>query len=893
MPLTPGTRLGRYEVGRLLGAGGMGEVYLANDTQLDRTVAIKVLPEHLAGNVELRQRFEREARAVSSLNHPHICTLHDVGHEGDVHYLVMEHLEGETLVQRLRKGALPTEEALSIAIQIADALDKAHRQGVVHRDLKPGNIMLTKSGAKLLDFGLAKQTADARPSISSAAQTQTSPLTAEGTLVGTFRYMAPELLEGKEADARTDLFAFGAVLYEMVTGKAAFEGKSQASRITAIMSADPPPISTLQPMTPPALDRVVRQCLAKDPDERWQTAHDLTSELKWVAGAGSQAGVAAPMSVRRKVRSRIAWSMVGLLAVVSVFSSVAYYREVSTEVQTIRTFVPAPDGATFARFGARAGPVEISPDGRHLAFVASRGGPNMLWIRSLDALEARSLEGTAGAYWPFWSPDSRYLGFFTQGKLKKIQIAGGPALTLCDARDARGGTWSQEDVIVFAGGAIHPLMKIPAAGGEPTQVTELDKSQGEETHRFPHFLPDGRHFLYAARFLGGGGEARRVIIYAGSIDSKERESILETSGNAAYASGHLLFSHAQTLMAQGFDPDHLKLIGEAFPVAEDLQFDNQFSRIGFSVSRNRILAYQTSGAQAVADLVWYDRSGTQLGIVGEPALYTELSLSPDGTTAVATIADAETGNSDLWMVDLARGIRTRFTFDESYDAAGSWSPDGTRIVFSSNRLRSWTVFEKPADGSGEAEFIHEIEDGELQCSWSPDGQHLVCTGEDPNAKTGNDIYLLSLSEDAELTHLIQTPFVENWPRVSPDGRWLAYTSDESGVEEVYVRPFPRRGGKWQVSSSSGTMPRWGSDGKELFYLDPENTLMVAQLEPGERSLKIGQVEKLFQASFTRGTEGWPYEIAPGGQRFLANVSREQADVSPITVVVNWTADLEN
>jgi Tol biopolymer transport system component len=893
MPLTPGNRLGRYEVVSLLGAGGMGEVYLAKDAQLNRTVAIKVLSQHLAGNVELRQRFEREARAVSSLNHPHICTLYDVGHEKDVHYLVMEHLEGETLATRLRKGGLPTEEAMTYAVQIADALDKAHRKGVVHRDLKPGNIMLTRTGAKLLDFGLAKQTADDRPSLSSATQTATSPLTAEGTVVGTFQYMAPEQLEGKEADARTDLFAFGAVLYEMVTGRSAFAGKSQASLIAAIMTTDPPAISKLQPMTPPALDRLVQRCLAKDPDDRWQTANDLASELKWVAAAGSQAGVGAPVAARRKTQSRLAWSLVALLAVVSALASIAYYWEASTEVQTIRTSVLAPEGATFARFGDRAGPVEISPAGRHLAFVASKDGANMLWIRSLDALEARPLAGTAGAYWPFWSPDSRHVGFFAQGKLKKIQIAGGPALTLCDAQDARGGTWGREDVIVFAGGSIDPLMKVSAAGGEPTQVTELDKSQREETHRFPHFLPDGRHFLFVVRIPGGGGEARRVVIFAGSIDSKERKSILETSGNAAYASGHLLFSHARTLMAQRFDPDRLELIGDAFPIAETLQFDNQFSRVGFSVSRNGILAYQTSGARAGSDLVWYDRSGEQVEIGGEPAIYIDHSLSPDGTTAVATINEPETGSGDLWMVDLVRGIRTRLTFHDADDGVGLWSPDGTRVVFNSNRKGNYSVFQKPADGAGGAEFIQEIEGGDLYCtSWSPDGQHLVCLGLDPNGRTGFDIYLLSLLKDAELTPLIQSRFTENWPKLSPDGRWLAYTSDESGVVEVYVRPFPLRGGKWQVSTSGGARPRWGPDGKELFYLDPENTLTVARLEPGERSLRVGKVEPLFQANFSQ-VLGWPYDIAPDGQRFLASVSGEQAMGSPITVVVNWTADLGN
>jgi serine/threonine-protein kinase len=432
-------------------------------------------------------------------------------------------------------------------------------------------------------------------------------------------------------------------------------------------------------------------------------------------------------------------------------------------------------------------------------------------------------------------------------------------------------------------------MKVPAAGGEPTQVTELDTSQREETHRFPHFLPDGRHFLFVARIPGGGGEATRVVIFAGSIDSKERTQILETSGNAAYASGHLLFSHARTLMAQVFNPDRLELIGDAFPIAENLQFDISFSRAGFSVSRNGILAYQTTNAQAGSGLVWYDRSGEQAEIVGEPAIYQDHSISPDGTTALATIAEPETGNVDLWMVDLARGIRTRLTFNESNDLAGVWSPDGTRLVFTSDRRGNFSAFRKPADGSGDAEFIQEMEGSDLYClSWSPDGQHLACQGHDPTGSI--DIYLLSLSEDAELMPLIKTPFVENWPQISPDGRWLAYTSDESSDDEVYVRPFPLRGGKWQISTSGGTHPRWGPDGKELFYLAPGGTLTMAQLEPGERSLKVGKARPLFQASFTQ-SDGWPYDISPDGQRFLATVSGEQAAGSPITVVVNWTAEL--
>src|SRR6267378_1190530 len=502
MPILSGRRLGPYEILSAIGAGGMGEVYRARDTRLDRIVAIKVLPTHLADRSELRERFEREARTIASLNHPHICTLHDIGQQDGIDYLVMEYLEGETLAQRLLKGPLPLEQVLQYAIEISDALDKAHRKGVTHRDLKPGNIMLTKTGTKLLDFGLAKLKQEVAPVNVQLSEVATAddPLTAKGTIVGTLQYMAPEQLEGKEVDARTDIFAFGAVVYEMATGKKCFEGKSQAGLIAAILQINPPPISSLQPMTPPALDRVVKRCVAKESDDRWQSANDLTNELKWIAESGSEAGVPAPILTDRKSRKRLVWSVVAILLVAALaLGAYSYLRRAPVNIEPVRFFVSPP--GDLAGFGTTTSgttaPVAVSPDGRRLAFVAMGAeGRYLLWIRSLDTLAGQALAGTEGASSPFWSPDSRFIGFFAGGKLKKIEVSGGPPITLCDAPNNRGGTWGRDGVIVFNPANLVALQKVSESGGVPTAATVL--GQGETAHMRPSFLPDGQHFLYRA-----------------------------------------------------------------------------------------------------------------------------------------------------------------------------------------------------------------------------------------------------------------------------------------------------------------------------------------------------------------------------------------------------------
>ncbi|MFQ5702304.1 MAG: protein kinase, partial [Acidobacteriota bacterium] len=762
----------------------------------------------------------------------------DVGSQDGTDFLVMEYLEGETLAQRLEKGALPLDQALRIAIEVADALDKAHRQGVVHRDLKPGNIMLTKDGAKLLDFGLAKSGAEAAPPISSVAMTQESPLTAEGAIVGTFQYLSPEQLEGKEADARSDIFAFGAILYEMLAGRKAFDARSQASLIAAILEREPPPVSQLQPVAPPALDQLLLQCLAKDPEERWQTAHDLTCQLKWIARSGSRAGVAAPVAMRRRMRGRLSWALVILLAVLSAALGIAYLRLAGEEPVTIRASINPPEGGYFSSIGFAAGPVVVSPDGRLFAFVVAEKGGNSLWVRSISEETSRPLPGTSGATRPFWAPDNRHIGFFAAGKLKKVDAFGGPALTLSDAPDARGGSWGKDDVIVFAPGSTHPLRKVSAAGGESTPVTRLDESLQEETHRYPQFLPDGRHFLYLARSPGTEGPS--TVIYVGSLDSEERLPVLQGTSHAQYASGHLLFVREKTLMAQPFDPGSLEVVGDAVPVAENVQYDALFNHAVFSASASGVLAYQMGAARNDSQLLWFDREGRQTGKVGEVASHFFPRISPDGKRIAVSIVDPETTNWDGWVYDLARGIRTRFTFSASIDGVTLWSPDGASIAFASSRQGKFDIFRKSSTGSGGEELLIASDVNKFPHSWSPDGRYIAFIQSDPGTDTKNDIWVLPVDGKEKPRAFLQSKYNENSPRFSPDGRWMAYTSDESGRNEVYVTPFPAADGKWQVSSGGGTAPKWGSGGREIFYLSPDNTLMTVTVAAAAGSFQVGE-----------------------------------------------------
>ena len=897
MTLNAGSRLGPYEILAPIGAGGMGEVYRARDTRLERTVAVKVLPEHLS-SPEGRQRFEREAKTISQLSHPHICALYDVGNQDGVEYLVMEYLEGETLTDRLAKGPLPTEQLLRCGIEIADALDKAHRQGIVHRDLKPGNVMLTKSGVKLLDFGLAKLVAPSSPSgVTGLSMLPTTPkgsnLTAEGTILGTFQYMAPEQLEGKEADARTDIFAFGAVLYEMATGQKAFTGKSQASLIGAIMHSEPPPISSLQPMTPPALDRVVKTCLAKDPEDRFQTAHDVKLQLQWIAEGGSQAGVPAPLVARRKNREQLAWSAFTVAALVALLCGFLLLRQRRESPRMFQSSILPPEKS---HFSFNFAPMTVSPDGRRIAFVAQTAeGKSLLWTRPLNSASAQPLAGTEGASYPFWSPDSRFLGFFAGGKLKKIDAAGGPPQTLCDASSGRGGTWNRDGVILFGPSARDPIHRVSSSGGAASPVTQLDGSQF--SHRWPFFLPDGRHFLYLAQLVSAITQQEANGIYLGSLDSKDRKLLFHANSNVAYApsiasasQGYLLFSHERVLLARPFDAKRFQLTGDAFPVAEQVQYFPAVACATFSVSENGILAYQASAGGGLSQLVWFGRDGKQLESVGALADYRHPRLSHDGRRVAVEIFDPQTGQADIWIYDLARRVSTRFTFGPAGNLFPVWSPDDSRIVFSSNRKSFSDLYQKAASGAGNEEVIlSSVTRTQIPADWSQDGRLIAFAAIDAKSKTGWDLWVFSVS-DRKVTSFLSTSFAETGPQFSPDGRWMAYESDESGKQEVYVQPFPGPGGKWQISTAGGTQPVWSRNGKEIFYIAADNKLMAVEVK-ADPGFEAGTPHALFETHLKAAA--WRrYDVSPDGSRFLLNTTSGEERSNPITVVLNWTVELK-
>ena len=889
MALSSGTRLGPYEILGAVGAGGMGEVYKARDTRLERTVAIKVLPPHLSASPEVRQRFEREAKTISQLSHPHICALYDVGNHEGIEYLVMEFLEGETLEQRLVRGPLPVEQLLRYGMEMTDALDKAHRRGIVHRDLKPGNVMLTASGVKLVDFGLAKlaQARGASGASPTILPTQAGTnLTAEGTILGTFQYMAPEQLEGREADARTDIFAFGAVLYEMATGRKAFTGRSQASLISAILRDEPEPISMIQPMTPPALDRAVKTCLAKDPEDRFHVAHDVRLQLEWIAEGASQIGLPAPVVARRKSRERLAWMANVATALVAVAAMLVYFRLRTEPSRFVRSSINPPEKAAF---NFDSGAMALSPDGSRIAFIA-RGsdGKDLLWVRPLDALAAQPLAGTEGASHPFWSPDSVYLGFFADSKLKKVSASGGAPETLCETRRGRGGTWSREGVILFAPSPGSPIWRVSSSGGAPEEVTRLNPSQGEGSHRWPFFLPDGRHFLYLAlgRLAGGRG-ADRDALYVASLDPKEERKLIgPAASNAVYANpGYLLFYREKTVVARPFDAKRLRFTGEVFPIADQVSRFDTRSAV-FSVSENGILAYQSGGDFGrTSQLVWVDRAGKQIEMVGAPGDYMEPRLSHDGRRVAVAVRDSQ-GNEDIWLYELSRRVATRFTFDPADEGFPAWSPDDSKIVFSSTRTLPESLYEKPSDGTGKEELLYKSDLRIEADAWSPDGRFILLEAFDP--KTVWDLWALSVS-DRKAIPVVQSEAGDFLGDFSPDGRWIVYTSNESKRPEIYVQRFPEPGGKWQVSNAGGRGPVWSRDGKEIFYVALDGKLMAVTVRVTASGFQADISTALFQTHL-KGGPLREYDVSPDGRRFLMNLAAEREEnTAPITLVQNWAA----
>ena len=893
MTLAAGTRLGPYEILAPVGAGGMGEVYRARDTRLDRTVAIKVLPSHLSADADHKRRFEREAKTISSLSHPHICALHDVGHQDGTDYLVMEYVEGETLSDRLVKGPLSTEQVLRFGMEIADALDKAHRQGVVHRDLKPGNVMLTRSGVKLLDFGLAKirelEETPAGVSVSLLAtrtSADRSPLTEKGTILGTFQYMAPEQLEGKDADARSDLFAFGAVLYEMATGQKAFSGKTQASLIGAILHTEPPPISSVQPLAPSTLDRVVKTCLAKDPEDRWQTARDVMLQLRAIAETSSQTSAVAVLApIRRSGRERLLWATNALTLAAAIALGLLLTR--ANRSEPLRVVVSSIDVPEKTSIAFDSGAPLISPDGRKLALVLSAGGGRTsIWLRSLDGSVAREVPGTEGAVYPFWSPDSRHLAFFADGKLRKVNVeSGGPADTVADAPLGRGGTWNRKGDIVFAPDTGGTLFRVSSSGGATAPVTAQHEKTLEISHRYPSFLPDGRHFVYEVQVGGGGSQYKHFI---GSLDSKPASRLpFESESNVVYSPpGYLLFVQQGNLRAQPFDVRRLRPTGESFAVADLVQVSSIVGFGSFSVSDDGLLAYVGGAAARLSRLVWTDRAGKEIETLGQPAIHWDPRLSHDGRRLAVAIEDSR-GNSDIWIYDLARKISTRFTFDPDADLAPVWSPDDGRIVFTAYRRGPGDLFQKLSAGSGADELLFASPHRKIATDWSPDGRWLAFHTNQP--KTSWNTLVLGLPDRKPSVYLA-TPFPELASVFSPDGRWVAYVSAESGVGEIYVQPFPRGAGKWQISSGGGAMPVWRRDGREIFFLASDGKLMAAGVNPGP-AFDVETPRPLFATTVRNfvGLSRRQFDVTADGQRFILNAAVEEQGAAPITLVQNWTA----
>jgi len=883
MSLVPGTKLGPYEIMAPLGAGGMGEVYRAKDTRLDRTVAIKILPQQVSNDPTRKQRFEREAKTISGLNHPHICVLHDIGSQDGVDYLVMECMEGETLAARLQKGALPLEQLLKYGSQIADALDKAHRAGIVHRDLKPGNIMLTASGAKLLDFGLAKPLAPVVSGVTLTAAVPSSPVTQEGTIVGTFQYMSPEQVEGKEVDGRSDIFSLGAVLYEMVTGKRAFEGKSQLSVASAILEKDPEPIRATKPVTPPALEHAIQRCLVKDPEERWQVARDLAMELNWIAKGNSQADAAPVHIVERKRTSWLTLGLAGLALAVGLIAGTLFWQTRKEPESTMRFLAP---------FSFPARDMAIAPNSHTVAIVGYQEAirKNVIWLYELGAAEPKSLPETEGADFPFWSPDGKSLAFFADGKLKRAEIAGGPVQTICEAPTGRGGTWNKDGVIVFtpSGQLIDGLYEVSASGGTPKRITLPDQAKGENSHRWPQFLPDGKHFLYLAANVSGQTEPD--AIYVGALGSDEKKFLVKSTANASYvAAGYLLYCRENTLFAQRFDADRLELSGEATPVLTSVQFLPRIAYVVYAAGGGTILA-QKESVVSLSTLDWFDRAGKFLTNAGKPDNYSNVTLSPNGKLIALDKTDPGTQNADVWIYDAVAGSHKRLTFDPAIDAMPVWSPDGSQVVFASSREHLFNLYVKKSDGSQEEKAVYAQGNKDIADlypgSWSPDGKFVLYTH-------STELRVMDMTTHQPRPFL-NGNFVLRSGQISPDGKWAAYASNETGKWEIYVTSFPEARGKWQVSSGGGTQPKWRGDTKELYFMAPDAKIMAAPVST-RTSFEAGTPVALFQANpqeMVATSEQNVYDVSRDGQKFLVNTKAQQANTQPMSIILNWTASLK-
>ena len=875
--------LGHYEIEERIGSGGMGQVYRARDNRLGRTVAVKVLPPSLAKDEKYMVRFRREAQALAALNHPNVCTLHDFGDQGGAPYLVMEYLEGETLSARIARGLMPVPDACRVGIQIGEGLDQAHRLGITHRDLKPGNVMLTGPAGdpkvKLLDFGLAKL-----PAHGSASRSTLLDLTMEGTLIGTLRYMAPEQLEGKDADARSDVFGLGCVLYEMLTGKRAFDGESQASIIAAILASDPAPVSAVQPVSPPALDRVVRKCLAKQPDDRWQTVRDLVSELRWILEEIAETRLISRQSGFSR-RSHLVLLVAGALGSFllgwAVFKALQS-RESAPSAPVVRFQVSPASGQAFT---ADSLPV-LSPDGKKIVFNTAR--EHNLSMRSLDSLESKDLPGTAAGHLPFWSGDGHWIGYFASAHLWKARVDGGQPVMLTDVRGGAGGSWNKDGIMIFGPTPRSPIMRMPEEGGTPVPATRL---VGDQTgHAWPSFLPDGRHFLFTAYSAnpGHGG------VFAASLDSAEVTPILMSETNAQYlAPGFLVYGRQGVLLAQHFDQAKLKLSGQPFPVAETVSPVARPIGAAFSVA-GRELAYHP-GAAARNHLAWHDASGALVADLGQAGDYASPAISPDGRSVAVALREVAGKARDIWIYDSTRGSRMRLTFNEAEDFSPLWSPDGRQVAFLSNRDGVPGVYKASAAATGQDELLAKLPGAIALLDWTPDSKSMLVSIQ-PDRKAPSELWQLPASGGGRPTRILAGPFAVEDARVSHDGKWLAYQSNETydGGRVIYLQSFPPGAWKLRVSENTGEFPQWSSDGKVLYFIEERNyKVMSAALRYKGNRIEADRPAALFQGPIGDLTLSRTYALSPQNNRFLLVTAEHEQSTKPFTVFLNWQPDGKN
>ena len=870
-----------------LGAGGMGEVYRARDTRLDRFVAIKILPCHLADRSDLHERFEREARSIASLNHPHICTIHDVGHQDGTDYLVMEYLEGETLAQRLHRGPLAPAQVLQYAIQIADALDKAHRKGITHRDLKPGNIMLTRSGAKLLDFGLAKLKQSAVISDATLTALPTS-ITSEGSIIGTLQYMAPEQLEGKEVDARTDIFAFGALIYEAATGKTAFEGKSKASLIAKIMEADPPPMSSSQALTPYALDRVVQSCLAKDPDERWQNAADLTRELKWIAEGRVHAGSSvSPDSRVVSFRSRtlIYISLAGAVLLLALGTTLVFTRGtgVLPSASVMRTSIVLPAGQRLTSEAADY-PMAVSPDGSRIAYVAEEEAGNQLYLRELNEFEPKPIGGTLGARHPFFSPDGQWVGFFAEGALQRVSIAGGAPLRICNISGiSMGGSWSSDNTIVF-GSRDTGLNKVSATGGAPQRLAGGDRGA------WPEILPDNKTVLFSTGFAIAtipltGGEARILARTNDSLSNSSSESPAVLGAGyvlqARFARpGYLVYGQSPGVVrALPFDLESLSLKGPPVSMMDSVERAMDGGAIYFAIADTGLLVYAPTGQHH--QMVWVDRNGAETPISSDRAAFRVPRLSPNGKLIAVAVSD-ETRRSDIWIYNAEGGAKRRLT-TEGHNLEPVWTPDGLRLAFNSDAA----LVEMQANGSGSKEILLSADRSRSPCAWSSNGNDLLFEQSEAGR---NSLWRSHRSAQNAPPELLIRSTNGDCGVLSPNGKWLAYVSDDSGRAEVYVDSYPSLAEPISVSSNGGRRPRWSRDGRELFYREGDALMSVSV--DSSAGFRVGRPRRLLSGPYRGESQEAAFDVSPDSRRFLMIKSDAAATLRQINAVENWFEELK-